>query len=47
MPNITAQQASSQMAMALWSGFVEVVDESSKSVSCYVKVLDFKGCGVL
>ena len=41
MPNIVAQQTSSQIAMALWFGLAEVVDGSSKSVSCYVKSSGF------
>lgn len=41
MPNMTAQQVSSQMAMALWSGLTEVVDGLDKRVSCCVKSFEF------
>jgi hypothetical protein len=33
MPKITAQQANNQIAMALWSVLVGVVDESSKLIT--------------
>ena len=37
MPNITAQQASNQMAMALWLESFCVVDGLDKFVSCFLK----------
>jgi len=41
MPNITAQQESNQMAMALWLAFIGVVDESSKLCSEYLRSSGF------